>query len=155
MQRKAVARNGIPCRVNTAGLSVEQSRLGAVGVEADNESADTKRTDTTRLSVALLDLGDVLCDVFDRDGVFDGQTMTLGFQTGLVDKDTGVGVETGKGEADVVVDEANLGGSDAGILELHGTALFTAQDDNLVTLDTDGASSWEAISRLRFGLSGS
>lgn len=56
----------------------------------------------------MLNLGDVLCDVLDGNGVFDGQAVTLGFQTGLVDQDTGVGVQTGKGEADVVVDETNL-----------------------------------------------
>jgi len=55
-----------------------------------------------------LNLSDVLCDVLDRNGILDGQTMTLGFQTGLVDKDTGIGVQTGEGEADVVVDETNL-----------------------------------------------
>jgi hypothetical protein len=97
-----------PCRVDSTRLGVEKSSLGAVGVEANNKSTDTERTDTTRLSVALLNLGDVLCDVFDRNGVLDGQTMTLSFQAGLVDKDAGVGVQTSKGEADVVVDETNL-----------------------------------------------
>ena len=56
----------------------------------------------------MLDLDNVLCDVFDRDGIFDGQAMALSFQTGLVDKDTGIGVKTSEGEADVVVDETNL-----------------------------------------------
>jgi hypothetical protein len=97
-----------PCRVDSTRLGVEESGLGAVGVEADNESTDAERTDTTRLGVALLNLSDVLCDVFDRNGVLDGQTMTLSFQTGLVDKDTGIGVQTSEGEADVVVDETNL-----------------------------------------------
>lgn len=97
-----------PCRVDTTGFSVEESSFCAVGVEANNKSADTERTDTTRLGVALLDLGDVLCDVLDGNGVFNGQTVALGFQTGLVDKDTGIGVQTSEGEADVVVDETNL-----------------------------------------------
>jgi hypothetical protein len=133
-----------PCRVNATGLSVEEPGLGAVGVEADDKSADAKGTDTTRLGIALLNLSDVFCNVLDGNGVFDGQAVTLCFQTGLVDEDSGVGVQTGKGKADVVVDETNLGGGDAGVLELHGTALFTTQDDNLVALDTDGASSCEA-----------
>jgi hypothetical protein len=136
-----------PCRVNSTRLGVEESSLGAVGVEANDESTDTERTDTTRLSVALLNLSDVLCDVFDWDGILNGQTMTLGFQASLVDKDAGVGVETSKGEADVVVDETNLWGSDTSILELHGAALLTAENNDLVALDTDGACSWEAISR--------
>lgn len=97
-----------PCRVDTAGLSVEESSFCAVGIETDNKGADTEGTDTTRLGVALLDLGDVLCDVLDGNGVFDGQTVALSFQTGLVDKDTGIGVQTGEGETDVVVDETNL-----------------------------------------------
>ena len=97
-----------PCRVDTAGLCVEESGFRAVGVEADNKSADTEGTDTARLSVALLDLGDVLCDVFDGNGVFDGQTVALSFEAGLVDKNTSIGVQTGEGETDVVVDETNL-----------------------------------------------
>ena len=39
----------------------------------------------------LLDTGDVLGDVFDRDGVFNGQTVGLALDTGLVDQDAAVG----------------------------------------------------------------
>lgn len=45
--------------------------------------------------------------------------MRLGLYPGLVDEDAGVGVEAGKGEAHVRVDEADLGRGDARILELH------------------------------------
>ena len=100
--------NDEPCRVDSTRLGVEESSLGAVGIEADDESADTEWTNTTRLGVALLNLSDVLCDVFDRNGILDSQTMTLGFQAGLVDKDTGVGVQTSEGETNVVVNETNL-----------------------------------------------
>lgn len=114
----------IPCRVDTTRLSVEQSGLGAVRVEADDKSADAEGTDTAGLCVALLDLGDVLCDVLDRHRIFDSQAMALGFDAGLVNEDTSIGVQTSESEADVVVDETDLGGSDARVLELHGAALL-------------------------------
>ena len=65
--------------------------------------------------------------------------MALGFEAGFVDEDASVGVEASEGEADVVVDKANLGGSDAGVLELHGGLLFTAEHDDLVAFDSNSA----------------
>jgi hypothetical protein len=65
--------------------------------------------------------------------------VALGFEAGFVDEDAGVGVEAGEGEADVVVDEADLGGRDTGVLKLHGGLLLTAEHDDLVAFDGDGA----------------
>lgn len=39
---------------------------------------------------------------------------------GFVDEDVGVGVEVGKGEVDVCVDEVDFGGGDVGVLEFYG-----------------------------------
>jgi hypothetical protein len=65
--------------------------------------------------------------------------VALGFEAGFVDEDAGVGVQAGEGEANVVVDKTNLGGCDAGVLQLHGGLLFTAEHDDLVAFDSDGA----------------
>lgn len=39
------------------------------------------------------------------------------------------------------VDEADLGGGDAGVLELHGRALLAAEDDDILAFDAYGAGS--------------
>lgn len=62
-----------------------------MSVETDDETGDTKGTYATGLSVTLLNTGDVSSDVFDRDGVFDGETMRLTFDARFVDQDTRVG----------------------------------------------------------------
>lgn len=65
--------------------------------------------------------------------------MALRLEACAVNEDAGVGVEAGKGEADVVVDEANLGGRDAGVLQLHCGALLAAENDDGGAFDADGA----------------
>jgi hypothetical protein len=90
--------------------------LGIVLVEANDERADAKWSHTTGLSISLLHTSYVFGDVFDCDGIFDCETVRLGFQTGFVDQYSGIGVETGKGKTDMVVDEADLGGRYAGVL---------------------------------------
>ena len=65
--------------------------------------------------------------------------MALSFEASFVDENAGVGVQASKGEADVVVDKTNLGGRDAGVLKLHGGLLLTAEHDDLVAFDGDGA----------------
>lgn len=65
--------------------------------------------------------------------------MALSFETRFVDKNPGIGVETGKGEADVRIDEADLGGRDPSVLELQRRALLTSENDNILSLDSDGA----------------
>ena len=111
----------LPCRVDTAGLGHVQPGLAVMRVKANNEGRNTERTDTTGLG------GNVLGDVFDADGVLDGQTMGLAFDTGFVDEDTSVGSETslvsfrpvyscssggtqltGKGDTDVVIQHSHL-----------------------------------------------
>jgi len=67
--------------------------------------------------------------------------MRLRLESRLVEENSGVGVETGESETDVGVDEADLGGRDAGVLELHGGTLFAAEDYHVSTFDTDGAGS--------------
>lgn len=68
----------------------------------------------------LLDASNVLGNVVNRNGVLNRQTVRLRFQTGLVDEDSGIGVEASEGEADMGIEELDLGGRDAGVLELHG-----------------------------------
>lgn len=98
----------LPCRVNARWLGLVEAGDVVALVKADNQRTNAKRAHTTTLCITLLNAGDIFCDVFDRDGVLDSQTMRLGLQPGFVDQDSSVGVQTGKGKADVAVDQANL-----------------------------------------------
>lgn len=129
----------VPCAVNTTGLSLVQPGLLATRIKTNHQRANTKRPHTTTLCVPLLHTGNILGDVLDADGIFDGQTMALGLQTGLVDQDTGIGVETGEGEADVRVDQGDFRGRDARVLQFHGAAFFAAQDYDVGAFDAYGA----------------
>ena len=131
--------SSVPCAVNTTGLSLVQPSLLAAGVEANDECADAERSHTTTLSIPLLHTGNVFGDVLDAHGILDSKSVALGFEAGFVDEDAGVGVEAGEGKADVVIDETNLGGRDAGVLQLHGGLLFAAEHDDLVAFDGDSA----------------
>lgn len=50
-----------------------------------------------------MDSGNVLGDVLDGNGVFDGEAMALSLQACLVEQDPGVGVQASKGQANVIV----------------------------------------------------
>ena len=132
-------RQNIPRAVDTTGLGLVQPSLLATRVEANDECADTKRPHTTTLRIPLLHTGDVFGNVLDAHGVLDGESVALGLEAGLVDEDAGVGVEAGEGQTDVVVDQADLRGGDAGVLQLHGGLLFAAEHDDLGAFDGDGA----------------
>ena len=54
-------------------------------IEPNDQTTDTERSHSTRLSVFLLDPCDVSSDVFDGDWVFDGEAVRLTFGTGSVD----------------------------------------------------------------------
>jgi len=84
----------------------------------------------------------MLRNVLNTNGILDSQTMRLGFETGFVDEDTGVGVETGEGKRDVVIEDGDLGGRDAGVLKFEGGALFAADYDDVFAFYTDSAGSW-------------
>lgn len=134
-------RGDVPSRVDTAGLRLVQPGHLAALVKAHNHGADAERPHTAALRVPLLHAGDELGDVLDGAGVLDRQAVRLGLEPRLVDQDPGVGVEAGKGQAYVRVDEADLGGRDARVLELHGRPLLAAQDHNVAALDAHGAGS--------------
>lgn len=61
----------------------------------------------------------MLCDVLNSDGILQVQAVRLRLQPCFVDEDSGVGVQTGKCEANVGIDEADLGGGNSGVLQLH------------------------------------
>lgn len=83
----------------------------------------------------------MLRNVLNTDRVLDGQAVRLGFETGFVDEDAGVGVEAGKGQGDVVVEDGDFGGRDAGVLEFEGGAFFAADYDDVFAFYADGAGS--------------
>jgi hypothetical protein len=118
----------LPSRVDAAGLGHEQARHRVVGVKADNQSRDAERAHTTRLGVLLLHAGNVLSNVLDRDGVLDSQTVGLALDARLVDKDTTVGSQTCKCDANVVVEHGDLADG-AGVLQLKRRLLLNTKDD--------------------------
>jgi hypothetical protein len=87
----------------------------------------------------LLHAGDVFGDVLHRHGILDRKAMALCFQSCFVDENPRIGVEASEGETDVCVDEGDLGGGDAGVLQLHCRPLFAAQHDDVCAFDADGA----------------
>lgn len=65
--------------------------------------------------------------------------MTLRLQSCFVNQNSSVCIETGESETDMCVDEGDLGGGDAGVLEFHSGALFAAQYDDVSAFHADGA----------------
>lgn len=63
-------------------------------IEPDDQATDPERSHSSRLGVLLLDPGNVSSDVFDGNGVFDGETVGLTFCTRSVDEDSSIGSET-------------------------------------------------------------
>jgi hypothetical protein len=139
LQKNKARISSVPCAVDTTGLSLVQPSLLATRVEANDECADAEWPYTSTLRIPLLHASHVFGDVLDAHGILDSKSVALGFEAGFVDEDAGVGVQTGEGETDVIVNEANLGGSNAGVLQLHGGLLFAAEHDDLVAFDSDGA----------------
>lgn len=67
-----------PCRVDSRRLSLVQPRCTVILVETNNQRANTEWADTTTLCVSLLHTGNVFGNIFDADGVLDGQAVRLG-----------------------------------------------------------------------------
>lgn len=68
----------LPSGVNAGGLGLVKARCAIVLVEANNQRTNTEWADTTALCISLLYASNVLGDVFDGDGVLDGETVGLG-----------------------------------------------------------------------------
>lgn len=77
-------------------------------VKAYYQRADTEWPDTSTLGVSLLNTCDILRNVLDSDGILHREAVRLCFQPGLVNQDSSIGVESGEGEADMRVNQANL-----------------------------------------------
>lgn len=67
--------------------------------------------------------------------------MGLSLHSGPVNQDSGIGVESGKGETHVVVEKTDLAGGYSGVLELDGGSLFAAEYYNVASFDSDGTGS--------------
>lgn len=128
----------IPSRIDPTGLRLIQHRHLAPRIKPNDQRADPKGPHTARLRVPLLNAGNVLRDILDADRVLDGEAVRLGLEAGLVDEDARVGVEAREGEANVRVDEGDLGGGDARVLKLHGGALLAAENDYIAAFDAYG-----------------
>jgi len=79
----------------------------------------------------LLNASDVLGDVLDGHGLFDGERVALALESCLVDEDARIGRQSGKGERDVIIELHDLAHR-AGILQLgHRLLLHTQHEDGL------------------------
>lgn len=134
-----------PCRVDAGRLGLVEPRYLAAVVEPNDECADAKRPHTTPLGIPLLHASHMLRDIVDGNRILEVQTVRLGLDSCLVDEDSGVGVQASEGEADVGVDETDLGGSDPGILQLHGRTLLASQNNDVLALDSNSACSCSAL----------
>ena len=93
------------------------------------------------LSVFLLSLGDALRHVLHRGLVLEVESERLAFESGFVNQHTGVGLETGEGRHDVVVDLHDF--ADASwVLEISDSLLFNSKDDGIGALDSNGGSAF-------------
>lgn len=72
----------LPCRVGSSRICQVELRY-LVGVEPRDHAADSKRTDSTSLSVALLSLSDESSHVFDGWCIFTREAIALSFHTSL------------------------------------------------------------------------
>ena len=70
-------RNVLPRRVDARWFCLVETRGLVTLVEPNDQSADAKGTHTAALRVSLLYTRHIFGDVFDCDGVFDGETVAL------------------------------------------------------------------------------
>ena len=77
-------------------------------IETYDQCADTEWPDTSTLGISLLYTCDIFRDVFDRDRVLHCEAVRLCFQSSFVNQDSSIGVESGEGEANMSVDQADL-----------------------------------------------
>ena len=129
----------VPCGVDARRLRLIQPRLLTPRIKAHNQRTDPKRPHTSALRISLLHARHILGDILHRHRILHRQTVTLRLEPCLVDQDACVGVEPGECETDVRVDEGDLGGGDAGVLQLHRAALLAPEHDDVGAFDADGA----------------
>jgi hypothetical protein len=129
----------IPCAVNTTRLCLVESGLLATRVETNDQSADAKWPHTSTLCISLLHTSHVFRDVLNSHWVLHSQAMTLRFETCLIHQNTGVCIQAGEGQTDVVVDQGDLRGCNARVLQFHGRLLFAAKYDDAFAFDCHGA----------------
>ena len=132
-------RRDLPGGVDARGFGLVESGVIVSLVEPDDQGADAEGADASALRVSLLNTRNVFGDVLDRDWVLDRQPVTLCLQSRLVDQYSCIGIKTRESEADVCIDEPNLGRCDPCILQLHGGPLLAPQDDDVCAFDADGA----------------
>ena len=101
----------LPAGMSSSGIGLVQEGLVGIGLvsrHAGNQGGNSKGTHTSLLRVLLLDAGQVAADVVDAGVVFHGQAVRLCFHADLVDQDTSVGGEAGKGQDSALVDADDL-----------------------------------------------
>lgn len=130
-----------PSRINPRRLRLIQSRHVVIGIEPDDQRTDAEGPHASALRVPLLHAGNVLGDVFNTDGVFDGEPVRLGFEPGFVDQDARVRVQPRERQHCVVVHQGDLRRCDPRVLQLERGPLLAAEYNDVSAFDANGAGS--------------
>ncbi len=100
-------RVGLVAGDHARGVNLIELRTAGV-IDSGDHDRHSEWARSASLSEALHNARDVLGDVIDARGFVVGQSVALGFDARIVHHYSGVGVETGEGSADVVVDQGDL-----------------------------------------------
>lgn len=135
----AVEKGSLPSRINPRRLRLIQPRRLIPLIKPHNQRTDPKRPNPPTLRIPLLHPRHMFRNILNRDRILHRQSMALRLQPRIINQNPRIGVETRESQADVRVDQANLGGGDARVLQFHGGPLFAAENDDGGAFDADGA----------------
>ncbi len=77
-------------------------------IDSGDHNRHSERARSASLREALHDASDVLGNVVDARSFVVGESVALGFDSRVVHYDSRIGIETGEGGADVVVNQGDL-----------------------------------------------
>jgi hypothetical protein len=107
-------------------------------LETSKEARDAEGANTTLLGVFLLGLGNETGHIFDGGLIFVAKTVGLAFDTGLVNQNSGVSLESRECYHEVLVNLLDFANS-SGVLELGDRVLLYSKDDAVFSLHTNSA----------------
>ena len=125
---------GLPLTDGARWLRLEQRWL--VLIEASQESADAKWSQTTALRVLLLRLTHEVSDVVNGGLIFVLEAERLALETHLVDQDASVGLQTRESQHEVLIDALDLANG-AWVLQLGHSVLLNGHHDAVVASDSN------------------
>ena len=114
-------------------VELEASNFVVSGVH----EANTEGSGGAELGVNMLLIAEELDKLFAIDGLVVGVQMSLGVKSGIVDQVVSVGNDTGDGTEDMIVDLVELSGFSGGDEELAGLFLLGAEDNTILSQDSN------------------